>query len=839
MFKHLKVLLGVIVLVASGIYVGLTWYENGFGIGEHKSQIEDIPIHNTIYLLGEGNIIEQRFASDEKYLCGVNLLLVNVSEESQGQIIVQLRDMWGDVIAERKRDLSTISAGIYEYVQFGEIVDIEGNEDLTICIYTENADVVPGVVGVEEDEDTGENIYCWYDYELVEKGLIIGYVYGREEYLGYKYKAGAKQASVMATVLAVVLNGVIIYFINKATLEQMVKPLRNLRNWYQVAMILIFFFAFFSCAAINKTLSGMKIPVFVYFFLAGSLFFAVVMSWLFIRRPKSKLRAVRGISRRGYFNREELFIVIVAILCRIPMFTQIQRWDGGIYYAAIMRACSNFDFTVKSVWDNFRLAGHYTLGYAFFMAIGEFLMPGRVIGVLFIALIMTVGALVCVYRLLRFYWSSMSEKQALAVTLLISVVPIFWGLFTNVNIDYFLIIFFIFLVYAEYREWNIMRFFWLMAVVLTKETGLFIIAGYSTAYCIKLWKESEGKSVREKFFHVLHNSFTKSILICFIILGVYVVKQGSIFAWMGFSNNGIWELLGDSSIDMLPYMGHKMIQLCTFNFAWIPTTIIVVCCFRRLLMRTKFKENFEGIISTIGALIAFLLFNILNTFWIASALGRYTIFSVVFTWIFAFIMLFKTFPFWAESPKIYLAMGIISILLVIQNFYYIDPVSNLLFERLDSGRGKILSAEMNYSNYGDTLVNSYRYRYIDQLIDKMLVEAEYCPEMQIVIPYERDFVYVTDDGLYNINWNIKKKRRTMVSTKESAYIFPMQQILMDEVRQSNGEGLAAEAIVYFVPYIEFDEDSCIEELRNYYQIGERREISNWGGSITYYALKRK
>ncbi len=839
MFKHLKILFSVIVIVASGIYVGITWYQNGFGIGEHRSQVEDIPIHNTIYLLGEGNIIEQRFACDEKYLCGVNLLLVNVSEDSQGQIIVQLRDMWGDVIAERRRDLSTISSGVYEYVQFSEIVDIEGNEDLTICIYTENASVVPGVVGVEQDEDIEENIYCWYNYELVEKGLIIGYVYGREEYLGYKYKAGIKQASVMATILAIVLCVGIIYFINKATLEQVLKPLRDLQNWYQIAMILMFFFAFFSCAVINKVLSGMKISIFVYFFLAGALIFAAVMSWVFIRRPKRKRGAVRGISRRRYGNREEMIIVIVASLCRIPMFTQIQRWDGGIYYGALMRACSNFDFTVKSVWENFRLAGHYTLGYAFFMAIGEFLMPGRVIGVLFITLIMTVGALICVYRMLRYYWSNMPEKQALAVTLIISVVPIFWGLFTNINIDYFLVIFFIYLIYAEYREWNIMRFFWLMAVMLTKETGLFIIAGYSMACCLKLWIKAEGKTIRVKLSQVLHNSFTKSILICFIIFGIYVVKQGSMFAWMGFSNNGIWELLGENSIDMLPYMGHKIVQLCTFNFAWVPIGMIAVCMFQRLCIQKKRKNNWEGTITTIGSLIMFLLFNILNTFWIASALGRYTIFSVVLTWIFAFVMLFETFSFSFESKKTYMAMGTISVFLIIQNFYYIDPVSNLLFDRLDSGKGKILSAELNYSNYGDTLVNNYRYRYLDQLIDKMLAEAGYHQDMQIVIPYERDFVFVTDDGLYNINWNTKKEKRTMVSIGESAHIFPMQQILLNEIRQNNGEGLTTEAIVYFVPYIEFDEDGCIEELRNYYQIGERCEVSNWGGSIAYYLLKRK
>ncbi len=850
MFKHLKILVSLIVILAAGVYAGATWYKNGFGIGEHRSQIDDIPIHNTIYMLDEGNIIEQRFASEEKYLCGINLLLVNVSEESQGQIKVELRDMWGDVIAERSRDLSTISSGVYEYVQFNEVVDIEGNEDLTICIYTENANVIPGVVGVGEDEDTAENIYCWYNYELTEKGLIIGYVYGREEYIGYKYKTGTKQASIMATILALVVSGVVIYTINKVPLAQAVKPFRNIRNWYQTAMILMFFFAFFACAAINKTLSGMKVPVAVYFFLASALIFASVMGLLFIRRPKGRSGAARNVSvsKRKYVDKGELIVAIAAILCRLPMFTHMQRWDGAIYYAAIMRACSNFDFTVQSVWNGFRLAGHYTLGYAFFMAIGEFLMPGQVTGVLFITLIMTVAALICIYRLLRFFWCSMSEKQAAAVTVIASVIPIFWGLFTNINIDYFLLIFFIYLVYAEYKGWNIMRFFWLMAVMLTKETGMAIIAGYSIAYVVKLWKQARGRKLRNKFFQVLHNSFVKSILLCFVIFGIYVVKQGSLFAWMGFRSNNIFalpetvvqEAQGKNVfLHMMPSIGHKIVQLCTFNFTWIPVTVIIVCMCRRIFVHKKYKKISKSLTTTFGALIVFLLFSIFSTFWIPSALGRYTIFSVVLFWILAFILLFETFPFCLESGKTYWAAGAITLLLFIQNFYYIDPVSNLLFDRLDSGKGKMLSAEVNYSNYGDTFVNNYRYRYIDQVIDKMLVDAEYHPGMQIIIPYERDYVYVTDNGSYSINWNIKKRKRTMQGIGENAYVVPMQQILLEQVMQNNGEGLAAEAIVYFVPYIDFDEDGCIEELRNYYQIGERREVSNWGGSIAYYTLKHK
>lgn len=48
-------------------------------------------------------------------------------------------------------------------------------------------------------------------------------------------------------------------------------------------------------------------------------------------------------------------IMIVCICTRLPLLTQMQRWDGGQYYYALGNACRDFDFTWESFWSGFRL----------------------------------------------------------------------------------------------------------------------------------------------------------------------------------------------------------------------------------------------------------------------------------------------------------------------------------------------------------------------------------------------------------------------------------------------------------------------------------------------------
>lgn len=629
--------------------------------------------------------------------------------------------------------------------------------------------------------------------------------------------------------------------------SEIVSRLYNVQNWYQLTVILQFFWFFLLCAVINKTHSDIKIPVNIYIFLIMGLVFTLIILFVYGKgiKKKNKERS----SKSAKIDKGVVIIALVGTLCRLPMLTHIQLWDGAIYYSALQNGCINFDFTFSSVWQGFRLAGHYTLAYALFAATGEFLAPGEVIGVLFVTLIMSVIALICIYKMLCGYWCNMSRTSATLITLIISVVPVFWGIFSDINLDYFLLIFFVYLLYAEYKNWKIMRLFWLIAVMLTKETGWFIIAGYGMAYIVKLWKQAGSKKILDRLSYILKDSLIKSLFIGMIALGAYIIRQGSLFTWMNINERGLLSLAepmieaaeGQSFVwFLLPYLGHKIVQLFTLNFTWIPVVGIIVCLFQRIYV-SKNRKEIRGLFSVTGAIIWFLLFSIFSTILFSSALSRYTIFSAVFLWLIAFILLYETLNIRFESRKEQIIIGVVGVLLCVQNFYYIDPVSNLLFDRLDSGRGIILSGEKNYDNYGDTLVNNYRYCYIVSLIDQMLKDVKYDTSTQIIVPYERDFLCIPGDNLqYTINWDTERAKRTFNQIiEENENLIPINQIMLNEIKESNGEQLSERAVVYFMPYIEWDEKNTIEELCAYYEVGERQEICNWGGSLVYYELECK
>lgn len=679
-------------------------------------------------------------------------------------------------------------------------------------------------------------IMLWYKYGLP----ILGYEqYGDEK----RHWSFILAAAVLITSTGILL----IYAVNTLTRQAVLSRLSNKKNWYQAAAILFFFFVFILSAVINKVHSDIHIPISVYIFLAISFIFMAIIISYYVRQLKNRktIKIKNGIWRDNGL----IVVVFIAVLCRIPMLTHIQMWDGSIYYAGLQNACLNFDFTLSNVWQNFRLVGHYTLAYVFFTSIGEFLAPASVFGVLIITLIMSAAALACIYKMLRDYWCKLTMRQASIVTLIISIVPVFWGMFPNINLDYFLLIFFIYLLHAEYKGWKILRLFWIVAIMLTKETGWFIIAGYGLVYVIKLWKQSKEKRILQRILFMLEDSLVKSMLMGLIAISAYVVIQGSLFVWMNIDQNGLFSLAApmisaaegqNFILYVLPFLLHKIMQLFILNFTWIPTLAIILCMLRRWSIHEEGRGEIRGFSSISGAMLGFLLFSVFSTVIFSSALTRYTIFSTVFIWLIAFILLYDAnFKFTFLREKI--VTSVIVFLLCVQNFYFIDPVSNLIFDRLDTGKGKILSGEQNYTNYGDTLVNNYRYSYIASIIDQMLAEIEYNVDTQVIVPYERDYMWIPgDDYFYTINWDCRRKQRTFrrVSDDDSDLI-SIQQVQLNDIKENNGEGLSSRAIVYFMPYIKWDEIGSIKELSNYYEIGERRELYNWGGGIVYYVMEHK
>ena len=834
-----------VILIALGATAGCVyiWYLGGIMTVSDSYRVEDVTIYNTIYMLAAGDNIKQGFTPRDTYLTGIDVMLVNTTEESKGDIVVQVLDMWGESIGEGRLSLAEIPAGVYTTVPLKVEINFDASEEFQICIFSEGADIAPGALLVSEEDDFEDNnSLCYYNEERVwDNGLVIGYNYGREEFVGYKYQAKDIIWKTVGKIAVLLLMAIIaVYFVITCQVEKILAYLFDFHLFRQLTIISFFIGLFFFAAILNKAGTGAAIPVWAY----GMLFLPVALflwsACLYIKAMK------RGCGRKQGDVRTDGGIWIVSGICiilRLPMFTSLQRWDGAVYYGMLHAASLEFDFSVNSVWMYFKLANHPTFIYTFFMLIGEFLFPGKATGVLLVSLLMTTAAMICIYRMLRGYWCRMKRIWALLFTTIISVIPLFYGTFSYVNVDYTLILFFIFLMYSDYREQTLMMAFWTMSLLLNKETGWVIVAGYYIAYLVRLWKESNHTKFRQKAADVFSDGIVKIMVAGALAISIYVVLQGG----LGWFNTGSGQRLFATreSIDEIgtsvnafgfypAYILHRLAQIFVLNFTWIPTVVIIsaliflaISKLRGNPIRRKKIRNIGGII---GALALFVAFSVL---YITAALTRYTVFSSVAVWLLALLFCYSVFfPVW---PQICIKCfsGVILLLLLVQSFIYIDPFSNLIFRRVDSGRGKLLATNMQFVRGDDSLVNNYRYRYLDPLLDKMLAQAGYHRNMQIV-------TWDGEAGIgrlwgYGLFWDTEKQKRFFddnVSGMEN--VIPFSTVALEELQ--GGNGLGQEALIYFLPFNRESEEEYLASLREHYQVSERREVSNWGGTLSYYIL---
>ncbi|GFI68572.1 hypothetical protein IMSAG249_00389 [Lachnospiraceae bacterium] len=834
-----KIVSGLIGTVSVALCIFL-WYRGGFMIVSESYKVKEIPIHNILYVLAAGDNVRQGFQARDEYLTGIEVMLVNTSPESTGEIVVQVLDMWGDVLGEGRRPLAEIEAGVFVTVPLRVEMNREGNEEFQVCIFSENASIIPNIVLVPDEDDFEDNTLCYYNEDLVgDCGLIVGYNYGREEYVGYRYQEKSIIWITIAKIIAILLiGGALTFLVLGFQTEQLKRIFLNWRIFSQLTIISFFVEAFLFAAVFNKMMTAISIPVWVYVAFFVPLILYLWSAFLFVKSIRMEKKG-----KRFQVDRYALIIVLVCFASRLPLFSHLQRWDSGVYYAGLRAACVNFDFSFESVWNYFRLASHPTFSYSFFMLIGEFLFPAKVTGVLLVNLLMTAVALVFIYKMLRGYWCHMHEFQAMVFTIIISVIPLFWGTSSYVNVDYTLIIFFIYLMYAEYKEQKILMTFWTIALLLNKETGWPIVAGYYIVYLIKLWKGVKEKQLSRKIAGIFRDKIVWGIFAGVLAVCGYIIQEGGLTGWYGVGvTRSIFasrEMIAEkgmtvNAFGIYPeYIAHRLAQIFILNFMWIPTLIIVaslIFCVVKHMRALKKIENMGGMI---GAFVMFVLF---STVYITAALARYTIFSTVILWLTGLLLLYYVWGNVFSKVRIMGGCAVVILLLVVQNFIYIDPFSNIIFDRLESGKGKILCTDLNTAYYGDSLVNNYRYSYLDRLLNKLLAEADYSKDKQIALwASSDDQSYINSIYSLSLGWDSDKKKRVIMDEKSlREKIIPLNTVPMEELQ--NGKKLNKETILYFLPYYDRDEDEFLSSLSEYYQISERKEISNWGGTLSYYIL---
>lgn len=574
------------------------------------------------------------------------------------------------------------------------------------------------------------------------------------------------------------------------------------------------------------------------------------------RSGRSIIEHIRDLVSSADIFTVALFLFVLAM--RLPMLATMQRADGGIYYELIIRAAESFEFSLKHIWETFRIASHMTLAYTFFSLLGEFITPGSPVGVNLVRAIMTSAAMVCIYRIIRSFMPETSRSAALIICLILQFVPLFWGTYSYTNPDYMYLIFFIYMWYTHRRQEHILTCLWMLCVVLTKETGAVILFGYYLAYIIRVFAQGRDIRFKGRVLRVIRDPiFSILLLAAFVMLG-YFVAQGSLTIWHyhpdRYNEDYSWFIDYETvmkygqdaaSFGIYPkYMICKLIQFFALNFNWIASLGLAAA----LLVRKKAGKNgrkysdlITGIIPLIGAMSAFALFNMIYITW---AHARYTIFFTFLLWFIATIYVYDTF----SDKKHFLRVTscITTALLTIQTFYYVDPVSNLVFDSFDTGRGRMLYMSMRVHGYADMVVGNYRYTYIDDLLNKMLRDVDYMGDSQIIFG-DNDAEQIGIDWCarkYRYVWDASAGKRVILTdriddriTTEDSNLYYIDTLSASEyLTNPDGVETADTLLIYFLPFNILDRDECLAPFLEDYEIVKQERIYNWGGYLDYYVL---
>lgn len=543
-------------------------------------------------------------------------------------------------------------------------------------------------------------------------------------------------------------------------------------------------------------------------------------------------------------------VLLLAVILRVGMLDTLQRWDAGEYYYALGNACANFDFDWSSFFDNFRLCNHTTLGFSFIMSIGEFLNPRGTVGVLCVSLLLTLYALYKLYYLLTKILSGNSRPAAGFITLICSVTPFFLGSFGYLTPDYLMTIAFILAICAEYNKEYFSQYFWLVIAINTKEPAIFTVFGY---FLFKLFGILfEQKIKKELRIRSIIKNTSLWVGLCSGILFLVILKLQGGFLWKGLTNTNPIQFSNTEVNSFgfnLPYILFRLKQHFILNFAWVFSLLLLLSiCFTLVKQKKQtYKSTIQPYTCTfLFSLTGALLFALIaNCIFITAGAYRY---ATVFFTLYGILVLTVYWELVGSFVKVRINNSIsiiLTLLLSVEAFIHIDFVSAKVFETQTTGNWFTVMTNFTHGTYGNDLCNNRQYTWLDTAFDKLLNKINYDGSQDILIMGgQEQGLQLDGNGIrYRVCWDSLKQKRIIYDDSmmiQNPNLIPINTITEGGLENVWEAGTLREnAVAFFIPYYQVDEDECLNILSEYYQIKELETITCFGGELRYYTLTLK
>lgn len=552
--------------------------------------------------------------------------------------------------------------------------------------------------------------------------------------------------------------------------------------------------------------------------------------YLFYRYIKTSVRSVEFYMR---FKQCKVYVLILiySFLIRLPQMNDLPRWDGGVYYARLVEACDNFNFTFSQYFNEFRLFKHPTLGYASIWAIGEFWTNGKYIGLFIVELFLLLITAVFLYQILEISLSQCSQYFLILATMVLTSTPLILGTFSYINIDEGTFYFLIIMVFFYIKKRYILFAFSMLILSQTKEIGAVIIGMFVIGVLLFHFSKNERPILTKVKDAVKSPAFICAFIIgsLYLIFLIYIKMQGA----------GSWSLESDqanfSTFSLQPeFVIHKLKQFYLLNFNWI-ITIMNLIFISYYIIKVKKKKKIGIKDFHIGFLFVYFSLIVFYCGYITHELPRYQI-VIDFLNVFLVILLIGNI-FEREIVKIVIT-SVVLVVFITQSYITIDSVSLKTFGAFSTGKGNIIETTlMSNSWQGDFCVYNHQYTYLDKAYQKVLKLVEYDDNMDIIVYEEIKDSAVAGGKGYDekIYWNLKDGRSTFcfdgnVIKFSSIYGVELENDIQKKQR----------AVYIYTPQYGTDNSRNLESIQKFYNITDSgKVVIPFEGEVLYYLCELK
>lgn len=605
------------------------------------------------------------------------------------------------------------------------------------------------------------------------------------------------------------------------------------QNMKQILLIGTVVCAFLVSVCIGRSTVAARHRIFQFLALSGGI--VCLAGWLEVGREKVT-RFLHGNRRRQRKRRKWntgcFLLLLYTAVIRLPQFGDIPRYDGLAYYNMLSEACQNYDFTFTGFLNGFRMAAHPTQGYMGLLAIGKFLDPEGYTGIMLVNLILSVITSYCVFMIFKKILRGVSWKYVTVLSVLTVSVPSYLGTFSYLNPDMGLVYFFLMAVYCMLYSRYILMIFCFLLLALTKEIGMVMAAANLTGMALWLmWEKRQmirNGLTKRRLFYV---GFAGMILLLLAVTGIYVVLGGSVWNYQRdeiayFGTIGIhWE-----------FILFKWKEYFLLNFNWVAVLLIFVgLIYLRISRKTlSFRMRERAVIC--GARLSYLAVAVFYSLYVNFPHPRYTIILDVLLWAAAAGLTGKiTADLVRENGYRSVASrrGMIAgcLLLIIQSYMTIDPVSILAFPHSTTGGSWMLNVYSEFIGWtggGDATIYNNQYRYLTSAYDLILNDVNYSEDMDVIM-------FSGLDELEDPFWNIRDKKRTF---EENGNTIVVNCVYGNDL--DNTEEKKTEAVFLYVPAFGNDRQWELDAVGKYYDLVYNGvTYVPGGGNVEYWKCRLK